>query len=42
MKVKELGDMADAKLIRSGKIVDKIVTNCWQKTTGVGPYPYRS
>ena len=40
MKVKELGDMADAKLIRSGKIVDRIVSNCWQKTTSIGPYSY--
>ena len=41
MKVKELGDMSDAKLIRSGKIVDKIVSNCWEKTLSAGPYPHK-
>lgn len=40
MKVKELGDMADVKLLRSGKIIDKLVSNCWLKTTAIGPYPY--
>lgn len=40
MKVKELGDMADPKLLRTGKIIDKIVSNCWQKTTVIGPYAY--
>lgn len=40
MKVKELGDMADPKLLRTGKIVDRIVSNCWQKTTAIGPYSH--
>lgn len=40
MKVRELGDMADVKLLRSGKIIDKLVSSCWQKTTAVGPYPF--
>ncbi len=38
MKVRELGDMSDAKLLRSGKIVDRLVTNCWEKTVNPGPY----
>lgn len=38
MKVKELGDMSDAKLLRSGKIVDKLVATCWTKTISSGPY----
>lgn len=38
MKVKELGDMSDSKLLRSGKIIDKLVATCWEKTTSPGPY----
>ncbi len=38
MKVKELGDMSDAKLLRSGKIIDKLVATCWEKTISPGPY----
>ncbi len=38
MKVKELGDMSDVKLLRSGKIVDKLVSTCWTKTISSGPY----
>lgn len=40
MKVRELGDMADPKLLRTGKIVDKIVSNCWVKTGAIGPYSF--
>jgi hypothetical protein len=38
MKVKELGEMSDAKLLRTGKIVDRLVDACWEKTTNTGPY----
>lgn len=40
MKVRELGDMSDSKLIRSGKIIDKLVSTCWEKTTNSGPYAH--
>jgi hypothetical protein len=40
MRVKELGDMSDSKLLRSGKIIDRLVSTCWEKTLSPGPYTY--
>jgi len=40
LKVKELNILADPRLIKGGRQVDKILTSCWMETQDAGPYDF--